>query len=64
MIHVNGPSEDGLINPIADLEYDDCDAYHEGEADDMQETSFRLAVYWMAIVVGCLAGNALVFFWV
>jgi len=56
------PAEDGLVDPIADLGYDDCDAYFNGEADDMQETSFRLAAYWMAIVVGCLGGNALVFF--
>ena len=51
------PAEDGSI-PFG---YDSCDAYHDALADDMQSTSYELGVYWAVVAVGCLVGNALVF---
>ena len=51
------PAEDGSI-PFG---YDSCDAYHDALADHMQSTSYELGIYWAVVAVGCLVGNALVF---
>jgi ATP-binding cassette subfamily B (MDR/TAP) protein 1 len=51
------PFEDGSI-PFG---YDSCDTYHNALADDMQSTSYKLGIYWAVVAVGCLVGNALVF---
>ena len=51
------PAEDGSV-PFG---YDSCEAYHGALADDMQSTSYELGIYWAVVAVGCLVGNALVF---
>jgi ATP-binding cassette subfamily B (MDR/TAP) protein 1 len=38
-----------------------CNDYWQVEADDMQETSFRVAGYWAVVIAGCLLGNVLTF---
>ena len=47
---------------LAELEiYEDCEDYWKDIRDDMQETSFELALYWAIVAFGCLAGNMITF---
>jgi len=52
------PAEDGSI-PFG---FDSCDSYYDNLADDMQQTSYSLGIYWAVVAAGCLIGNALVFY--
>jgi ATP-binding cassette, subfamily B (MDR/TAP), member 1 len=38
-----------------------CPKYWNSIADDMQDDSFILALYWFIIMIGCLIGNVLVY---
>ena len=39
-----------------------CDEYYSYIADDMQDMSFRIALYWFGIIIACFVGNTLIFY--
>lgn len=39
-----------------------CDEYYNYVADDMQDMSFQISLYWLAIIIACFVGNTLVFY--
>eukprot|EP00804_Cyclotella_cryptica_P026750 CCRYP_007966-RK/>CCRYP_007966-RK protein AED:0.12 eAED:0.12 QI:257/1/1/1/0.86/0.82/23/169/1460 len=39
-----------------------CDEYYSYIADDMQDMSFRIALYWLGIIIACFVGNTLIFY--
>ena len=41
--------------------YPTCQDYHASAADNIQELSYDIAVYWVIIIIGCLLGNLLAF---
>lgn len=38
-----------------------CQDYYSGSAREMQEMSFKIALYWVGIIAACFVGNILVF---
>ena len=51
-------SLDGTFVPMG---YETCDNYYQGSADEMQNMSFEIAMYWAGIIAACFVGNILVF---
>ncbi len=43
-------------------EYDSCDTYFNKAAENMKDSSFRLGVYWVLLVLVCLIGNIVLYF--
>ncbi len=41
--------------------FDSCQEYWTSVADEIQDGSFRVAIYWLCLVIGCVIGNVLVF---
>jgi ATP-binding cassette, subfamily B (MDR/TAP), member 1 len=42
-------------------DFDECEDYWKFVRDDMQDTSFELALYWAIVAFGCLSGNMITF---
>lgn len=61
---VMGCGESGNVIGLQDADGNPvrCEDYYPEEADSMQEDSFILGGYWVAIAVGCLVGNILLFY--
>ena len=51
------PDADG--NVIDD--FDSCPEYWQSVADEIQDGSFQVALYWLFLVIGCVIGNVLVY---
>merc|ERR1712226_314929 len=41
--------------------FDNCEDYWEDSAEEMRESSFKIAIYWGIVLVGCLCGFTLMF---
>lgn len=41
--------------------FDSCPEYWQSVADEIQDGSFKVAFYWLGLLVACLLGNILVF---
>ena len=37
-----------------------CDEYYSYVADDMQDMSFQVSLYWLGIIIACFVGNTLI----
>ena len=48
--------------PEIPVGFDSCTDYWQSTADDMQERSFKLAIYWACVFFGCILG-AILNFW-
>jgi ATP-binding cassette, subfamily B (MDR/TAP), member 1 len=49
--------DDGEIPTFEGKEFDTCPEYWNAVADDMQDQSYKLAIYWACVIAGCMIGN-------
>jgi ATP-binding cassette, subfamily B (MDR/TAP), member 1 len=49
--------EDGVIPSFEGREFDTCSEFWNAVADDMQDKSYKLAIYWACVIAGCMLGN-------